>query len=224
MKQKFKKWLYPIVGLGLLSILIVSCKKEDSPIPSTVTDIDGNSYHTTIIGTQVWLVENLKVTKYNDGTDIPLWANNFSPGYCWYNSDQSNFNTYGALYNWYAVNTKKICPKGWHVPSEEEWQTLTLYLGGAKTAAYKLKESGTEHWNSPNDGATNETGFTALPGGYNASSGFILIGSNGLWWSSTEYNIFPSNAIVRGMDFYGGLVRYSHAPYSWLLSVRCIKD
>jgi uncharacterized protein (TIGR02145 family) len=174
----------------------------------TVTDIDGNIYHTVTIGSQVWLVENLKVTQYNDGTPIPLvtvgtdWGNLTTPAYCWYNNSYATYGSvYGALYNWYAVNTGKLCPPGWHVPTSAEWTVLTNYLGGESEAGGKLKETGTTHWASPNTGATNETGFTALPGGsrYNTGSFQLNITFNGLWWSSTGYS--TSNATYLVMSY-----------------------
>jgi uncharacterized protein (TIGR02145 family) len=139
---------------------------------NTVTDIDGNIYHTVTIGTQVWMVENLKTTKYRNGDPIPnvtgnAWAALTTGAYCWYNNDAATYKaTYGALYNWYAVaDSRNIAPTGWHVPTDAEWTTLTTFLGGESVAGGKLKETGTNHWTSPNTGATNETGFTALPGG-----------------------------------------------------------
>ena len=118
-----------------------------------VTDDDGNVYHSVTIGTQVWMVENLKTTKYNDGTSIPLvtdatdWHNLLTPGYCWNNNDEATYKaTYGALYNWYTVNTGNLCPTGWHVPGDAEWTTLTTYLGGEDVAGGKLKEVGITHW------------------------------------------------------------------------------
>lgn len=139
---------------------------------NSVKDIDGNKYKTIKIGTQIWLSENLKTTTYNDGTAIPLvknydaWAELSTQAYCWYNNDSTNKEVYGALYNWYAVNTKKLCPEGWHVPSDEEWTELRTYLGDKGNAGLALKESGTSHWKSPNSDASNTTGFTGLPGGY----------------------------------------------------------
>ena len=116
----------------------------------TVTDIDGNVYHTVTIGTQTWMVENLKTTKYNDGTAIPLvtdstaWLNLTTPGYCWYNNDAATYkNTYGALYNWFTVNTSKLAPSGWHVPTDAEWTTLITYLGGETVAGGQMKSTGT---------------------------------------------------------------------------------
>ena len=161
------------------------------------TDDDDNHYPVVKIGTQTWMAQNLKTTKYNDGTPIPLvtdagtWVDLSTPAYCWYNNDSATYsNTYGSLYNWHTVNTGKLCPTGWHVPTDAEWTTLTTYLGGESIAGGKLKETDTTHWYSPNTGANNETGFTALPGGYRSSlSGtFDDVGNYGAWWSSTEYD------------------------------------
>lgn len=200
------------------------------PVFGTVTDIDGNIYHTVTIGTQVWMVENLKTTKYNDGTAIPnvtgstAWINLITPGYCWFNNDATSYkNTYGALYNWYAVNTGKLAPKGWHVATDSEWTTLINFLGGASVACGKLKETGTTHWSSPNTEATNESGFTALPGGDRYFNGdFVDIGNLGNWWSSTELN--ATYAWYWNMDFYYRNVRSDNNPKSRGFSVRCIMD
>ena len=139
----------------------------------TVTDIDGNVYNTVTIGTQTWMKENLKTTKLNDGSDITqisdnsIWGFYTSKAYCWYNNDKITYkDTYGAIYNLSTVATRKLCPIGWHVPSDNEWSILAKNLGGANVAGAKLKESGTLHWTAPNSEATNGSGFTALPGGY----------------------------------------------------------
>jgi uncharacterized protein (TIGR02145 family) len=146
----------------------------------TVKDIDGNVYKTVTIGTQVWMGENLKTTKYRNGdlirTTIPATKGIESEPtakYQWaYDGNESNVATYGRLYTWYAVTDKRnVCPTGWHVPTDIEWTTLTTYLGGVRVAGGKLKETGTTHWQYPNTGATNETGFTALPSGYRDSDG-----------------------------------------------------
>src|SRR5690554_5475820 len=159
----------------------------------SITDIDGNTYKTVTIGTQTWMAENLKVTKYNDGIAIPnvtdntAWRELATGALCDYANTPSNSETYGKLYNWHAVNTGKLCPTGWHVPSDAEWTELTDYLGGTSVAGGKLKETGTTHW-ARNTGATNETGFTALPGGGRDDSGtFYGIGGDGFWWSATEH-------------------------------------
>ena len=129
--------VYSFSSLALLIFLFSGCDKEKE-IPEEVLDIDGNIYHTVIIGNQIWLAENLKTTKYNDGTPVSLvtdntgWINLSTPGYCWYDNDITNRETYGALYNWYAVQTGKLCPKGWHVPSDAEWTVLTDFLGGER--------------------------------------------------------------------------------------------
>ena len=194
----------------------------------TLTDADGNTYGLIKIGSQIWMAENLKTTKYNDGTSIPLVTNNTSwavlstPGYCWYNNDASTYkNTYGALYNFYTVETGKLCPTGWHVPTNIEWTALTTYLGGESVAGGKLKETGTTHWNSPNTGATNETGFTALPGGYRNNNGaFNDIGNQGDWWSSTESG--TNNAWFRYMLYNSNSVHISSYYKIYGFPVRCL--
>ena len=198
-------------------------------LSETVTDIDGNVYNTVTIGTQTWMLENLKTTKYNDGTDIPnitdvgTWEGLLTPGYCWYENDIDNKATYGALYNFYTVNTAKLAPTGWHVPTDEEFTTLTDYLGGAYIAGGKLKEAGTEHWYSPNAGATNETGFTALPGGFRSQYGlFDFIKSGGFWWSATEGS--ATEAHGRAMYYDGRDVWIDYGSKNFGASVRCIKD
>jgi uncharacterized protein (TIGR02145 family) len=159
----------------------------------SVRDLDGNVYRTVQIGQQTWMAENLKTTQYSDGQPIPRimddseWETFTQGGYCYYNNEFSIKYLYGALYNWNAVKTGLLCPSGWHVPAEADWTILTDYLGGESEAGGKLKESGTTHWESPNTGATNETGFTALPGGSRlTNSEFYGIGVNGIWWSATE--------------------------------------
>ncbi|MBA7528679.1 hypothetical protein ES705_20867 [subsurface metagenome] len=193
-----------------------------------VTDYDGNYYNIVEIGSQVWMAENLKTTKYNDGTAIPLvtdpttWINLTTPGYCWYDNNEANYkNTYGALYNWYTVNIGKLCPTGWHVPTDAEWSTLIDYLGGESVAGGKLKETGTIHWNSPNTGATNETGFKALPGGLR-SVAFYDIGYYGRWWSATEQD--AASAWIRVLANGNGIVFSSNNGKSAGFSVRCLRD
>jgi len=194
-----------------------------------VEDIDGNRYNTVKIGSQIWMTENLKTTKYNDGTAIPLvtdnaaWVNLTTPGYCWYNNDYTTYGAvYGALYNWYAVKTGALCPEGWHVPLEEEWTTLTTFLGGESVAGGMMKETGTAHWISPNTGATNESGFTGLPGGYRShGGGFYSIGVYGNWWSPGDHSAY--------LAFYLYLspstnVHWSVDNKESGFSVRCLRD
>jgi uncharacterized protein (TIGR02145 family) len=226
--------LFRISGVILLTFLIHSCKKNAD---NAIQDVDGNIYTSVTVGTQIWLVENLKTTKYNDGTSIPNvidnteWTNLVTPGYCWYNNDEATYkNPYGALYNWYAVNTGKLCPKGWHVPTDSEWHQLILLFDTSADLTYiesqiagnNLKESGTTHWNSPNMG-TNQSGFTALPGSMRSISGeFGVVGDSGNWWSSTEGSI--GYAVYRCMVNYVNYV-WRGVYTKWVgTSVRCIKD
>jgi len=217
---------------GVLGLLLTGCKKEDI---NTITDSDGNIYTTITIGTQVWMVENLKTTKYNDGTEIPPitdnteWKNTTAAAYCWYGNEITNKDPYGALYNWYAVNTGKLCPQGWHVPSESEWTVLVNFLGGESVAGGKLKTTGTIEegdglWYQPNVDATNETGFSALPGGARGGGGFSDINWGGIWWTSTAY---PSDrAYYFYINNYNGTVGDSDtgiAKYNGY-SVRCLKN
>ena len=193
-------------------------------------DGDGNNYSVVTIGTHIWMVQNLKTTKYSDGTPVPLvsgsqWADRILPAYCWYNNDSVTYNTpYGALYNWYAVTSANgLAPKGWHVPSSAELATLTDYYGGDMVAGDKLKEWGTVHWKSPNLGATNESGFTALPGGLRRNDGpFSDITQYGVWWSSTYYVQYQAWQWTMAYDMENAHQVASSTSNG--LSVRCIKD
>jgi uncharacterized protein (TIGR02145 family) len=207
----------------LLSALLSGCN-------STIKDIDGNKYKVVTIGDQVWMKENLKTTRFNDGTPIPLvaendlWKSLTTPGFCWYNNDSTaNKNLYGALYNWYTVNSNKICPSGWHVPTDQEWTTLADNLGGHDTAGGKLKESGLEHWKRPNTSGSDLVGFTALPAGYRSVEGiFNLIGASGYWWTSTMYN--DEHVIFYDLRYkFGILYKYRSEKYCGF-SLRCLKD
>jgi uncharacterized protein (TIGR02145 family) len=193
-------------------------------------DGDGNNYSVVRINTQIWMVQNLKTTKYSDGTPIPLvtdskWADRITPAYCWYNNDSVAYATpYGALYNWYAVSSgNKLAPKGWHIPSAGELTILTDYYGGDMVAGDKLKESGITHWKSPNIGATNESGFTALPGGIRRNDGpFFDLTKYGIWWSATYYLQFEAWQWTMGYDMDNAHLVSSSTSNG--LSVRCIKD
>jgi uncharacterized protein (TIGR02145 family) len=234
----------------------VSFKTNAAPPPSNVTDIDGNIYPTVTIGTQVWMAENLRTTKYRDGSAIPVvasaitWALNRdnstpSPMMCWYNNDQSAYtaNKMGALYNWYAINSatngnKNVCPSGWHVPSDAEWNVLIdnldpLYnptaITQSTTAGSKMKSTGTIQqgnglWEPPNTDATNSSGFSGLPGGLrNAANGsFFDIGGLGHWWTSTEKSTLE--VWYRSLFCNSGEVRRMPTGKAPGLSVRCLKD
>ena len=197
----------------------------------TVTDFDGNVYNTVTIGTQCWMQKNLSVTHYNDGAAIPLvtdnaaWSNLATPGYCWYNNDAATYKAaYGALYNWYTVNTGKLCPTGWHVPDTTAWSTLINYLGGYSVAGGHLKEAGTTHWQSPNTGADNISGFTALPAGYRYSydGSFYNLGYYAHFWSSTELDAL--NAWYSDLYYNNAFVGRFNGNEGNGFSVRCLKD
>jgi len=200
---------------------------------ANVTDIEGNSYKTVIIGKQQWMAENLKVSKYNDGVPIPTitdneaWRSLTTGAWCYYNNDAANNVKYGKLYNWYALNpttngNKNVCPTGWHVPSEDEWTILTDFLGCDLYAASKMKEVGTANWLNSNSDATNSSLFTGLPGGFRYYDGFYQIGSNGFWWTSTEYSYGYALNYCMYSD-YTNITRSYNNKYRGL-SVRCLKD
>jgi len=200
------------------------------PNYTSVTDYEGYEYNAVKIGEQVWLDENLRTTHYTDGSNIESGYDIFDlstetePQY-WFNydNDLSLGNIYGKLYTWYVINNGNICPESWHVPSDLEWTALTDYLGGASIAGDKLKEAGLLHWDSPNTGATNETGFTALPGGGRTQNiGFYTDKVAGYWWTSSEGS--PNEAFLRAMfnDFtsvHGNDTNKKHG-----FSIRCIKN
>jgi uncharacterized protein (TIGR02145 family) len=190
-----------------------------------VSDIDGNSYKTIQIGTQIWMAENLKSTKYSDGSiisniiDDESWNTIVTGAYCWFNNDISNKDVYGVLYNWYAVSTGKLCPAGWHIPGHTEWLYMISHIGGVSVGGGRMKEAGSSHWLSPNTGATNESGFTALPGGIRTVSGYFQgIGSTGRWWKSTEGDVIEVSYDSGEVKIDAGCV------YRRGLSVRCLKD
>lgn len=242
---------YAIALTGTLSILFYGCEKEkNDDIPGniyngktkavfnpsvtygTMTDQEGNTYNTVTIGTQTWMAENLRTTKYRDGSEIHLvkdnteWNNTINGAFCNYDNseDIDTIATYGRLYNWYAVDdARNIAPEGWHMPTDAEWTTLTTYLGGEPEAGGKLKETGYTHWESPNTEASNETGYTAIPGGTRYSDGrFTRIGISACYWSATEGN--PDYVFIRCMDYnicdVGRYVASKERGYS----IRCVMD
>ncbi|MBC8192643.1 MAG: hypothetical protein H8E18_09695 [FCB group bacterium] len=197
-----------------------------------VIDIDGNIYATIQIGYQVWMAENLKAIHYRNGIEISHltsdedWRLSIPIGaYCYYNNESINGDTYGILYNWYAAtDASNIAPEGWHVPTETEWQTLADYLGGESIAGGKIKEAGTEHWLFLNTDATNEFGFTALPGGYRTYSGYYdLMGYDGYFWSTTEQNT-GSGALHRSLTLSAPTFYQDRRSMTTGFSVRCVKD
>jgi len=206
----------------------------------TVTDIDGNVYQTVKIGNQWWMSENLKVTHYRNGdaipnvTDATEWSNLITGAYCNYGNDVNNATTYGRLYNWYAVNdSRNIAPEGWHVSSDAEWKTLEMYLGMSQSEADdigwrgtdeggKLKETGTIHWNSPNTGATNENGFSALPGGFRLNGTCDGMGFFAYFWSSSEY--LSDGAWNRNLHYGSSVISRRSGSKQYGFSVRCVRD
>jgi uncharacterized protein (TIGR02145 family) len=228
LKNQKSKVLHAFLFL-IIVVYLTGCKKDDAQI--TVTDIDGNTYNTVTIGSQIWMKENLRVTHYNDGTVIPRcfssseWENETQGAYVLFSHsfDAKMLAQYGALYNWYAVHdSRNLAPVGWHVPTDAEWATLITYLGGESIAGNKLKETGTTHWLSPNTSATNETGFTALPGGaWYADGAAGNLGGIGFWWSATE--IDATYAWTRRMSIDSKVLRSNYYKRSGF-SVRCVKD
>ncbi|MDP8315349.1 MAG: FISUMP domain-containing protein [Candidatus Celaenobacter antarcticus] len=203
----------------------------------TVTDIDGNVYHTIIIDNQEWMMENLKVTHYRNGDSILTgysnteWTGLSSGAYCVYDNDPSNCDTYGNLYNWYAVDeddSRGLAPEGWHVPTDDEWQILVNYLGGSSVAGGKMKSTGTIEggdglWYEPNTGATNASGFTALPGGYRYYGGYYYgMGGNGYFWSSTENS--SNLAWYLALHYSYTTICRSYYDKHYGMSVRCVRD
>jgi uncharacterized protein (TIGR02145 family) len=195
----------------------------------TVTDIDGNVYKTITIGNQVWMAENLKTTKFRNGDAIPnisdklTWSASKVGAYCFFNNDVNNSLTFGFLYNWYALrDSRNLAPSGWHTPSDAEWLTLINYLGGKSVAGGKLKESGKTHWVSNLSSTTNESGFSALPGGSRNSDGtFTGLGYVGDWYTNSEY--YVDHAWGYFINGSGNDIGYGHSSKLDGLSVRCIK-
>jgi uncharacterized protein (TIGR02145 family) len=209
----------------------------------SVTDPDGNVYPIVKIGDQWWMAENLRTTRYADGTGIPTglnnedWAATESGAYAVFphgsipglDSDEQVLAAYGALYNWFAVDDSRgLCPVGWHVPSDDEWTILTSYLGGEDAAGGKMKSTRTEpdphpRWENPNEGATNESGFSGLPAGYRFLLGnFSTIGFHTTWWSSTE--LVSGSVWLRNLNYnFNDIFRTSN-PKNNGFSVRCLMD
>jgi len=215
-------------------LMLRSCGKY------SVTDVDGNSYATVQIGTQCWTQSNLTVSKYRNGDSISNITNgtalnqtnrDSTGAWCNYNNDASNGTTYGKLYNWYAVNDSRgLCPAGWHIPTDAEWETIEHFLDSSTTGG-KMKSTGTTLWNSPNTSASNSSGFSGLPGGYNIGNGnFGDLRNNGSWWSRTVEGpgwMTPSTSVwFRRLNHNGAVIarfRTYHFP-TVCFSVRCLRD
>lgn len=217
MRRKVKVLIFQLLIIGVFLVFANGCDKDDNNNPSSdnktngkstavfnsnitygkMTDQDGNVYKTVTIGTQTWMAENLRTTKYNDGTAIPNitgkdeWRNLTTGAYCNYNNTTSEdtIATYGRLYSWHVIKEGKIAPVGWHVPTKDEWLTLFNYMGDINDAGGNLKETGTIHWSIPNECATNQYGFTLISSGRRNYDGEFW--GNGIYcalWSSDDYN------------------------------------
>jgi uncharacterized protein (TIGR02145 family) len=199
-------------------------------------DYDGNNYTIVTIGTQTWMAENLRAIHYRNGEAIPnvtdntAWHGLTTGAYCWYNNDEASYKAlYGGLYNWYAGNdSRNLCPSGWHMPTDAEWTTLTTYLGDLSIAGGKMKsigthEAGTGLWSAPNTGATNESGFSALPGGTRDGSGtFDFAGDDSNWWSATQSS--TNYAWYRHVYYDEASVSRGNLSKTFGYSCRCVAD
>ncbi len=225
----------PGIAILLLGVCmcITACKKDadNDPltgVPATVTDIDGNVYHTLVIGSQVWLAENLKTAAYANGDPIPVvtlsagWASLVSGACCNYLNNESNSLTYGRLYNFFAVSDPRgLAPAGFRVATDDDWKTLITYLGGDNGAGGILKESGIAHWHTPNTGAGNACGFTALPGGTcNLLGVFFGLGDFGYWWTATENCAYYARSYM--MYYNSCCITQSANDKKFGFSVRCV--
>ncbi len=244
--MKLQKNLSKILVIALTSTLLFfsGCKDDDQNIEIVpLTDIDGNVYTTVIIGDQEWMAENLKTTKYKNGTSIDLvtdntaWENNTTSAFSWYGHDEAQYaQTFGALYNWQAVSTGMLCPDGWHVPSDEEWKILEMELGMSQAMANELNYRGTNEgsklagsaflWidgNLENNSEFGTSGFSALPGGYRAHNGlFNIVDEYGTWWTASEFDNL--DAWYRGIYYQSTNVVRNFASKRSGNSVRCVRD
>jgi len=231
-------------------MLFSACKQDrenQQPTPQpaapaiTVTDVDGNIYRAVAIGDQAWMAQNLRTTRYSDSTTIAhvtddrAWTQLGAGAWCNYDNEPANEAIYGKLYNWYAAANPKICPQGWHIPTDAEWQQLELvlgmaadevnatdYRGGVQQVGGKMKA--TTLWQSPNTGATNESGFSGLAGGFRSSldGSFDLLGFNGYWWSASKS--VADSAWGRYLNFGGaGVGKYDFDERD-ALCLRCVRD
>lgn len=236
------------IFIGAITLMVTSCKKDKNLLPpeddpgvykgsnpylntgltyGSVKDVEGYEYPTIKIGTQTWMAENLRTGKYNDGTTIPNtqgaegWGGLSSGAWINYDNKTANNTLYGKLYNWYTVNSGKLCPKGWHIPTSDEWTVLENYLGGRKVAGSKMKAKAL--WQTSTTETTNESGFSGLPGGYRSSVGsFYYIGVQGNWWSSTGNS--PANASYLSLYYDSPYLNGGDDGKGFGYSCRCVLD
>ncbi len=239
MNSRFALAIFLCCSMGFLG-----CSDEEEA-DDIVVDVDGNSYTTVTIGSQTWFAQNLRTSSYANGDPIPHvpdsadWNDLTTEGFCWYDNDAQNDVPYGKLYNWYVIaDSRNACPTGWHVPTNDEWEELIDFLGGAEVAGGKLKTTGTLAggsglWLGPNAEATDEVGFNAVPAGYRLYDAemvgypdFDQKGWNTIWWTSTENTQVASNGISVGLSSHFGEIY----PGNWQndkgkgASVRCVMD
>ena len=231
---QFMRWEGDLLGSDNPGQVIVDDAKDVVAIFATlsepVTDIDENVYKTVQIGEQVWMAENLKVTRYRNGdaisnvTNSDTWNELDSGAWVYYNNNESNNDVYGKLYNWYAAaDSRGVCPEGWRVPTDIDWIALSSHLGGESVAGGKMKATGTQYWQSPNTGATNESGFTALAaGGRDPSGGFDFQGTFAAFWSSTERT--STLAWYYAIDYDNSVLNRYNYTKSLGFSIRCLRD
>ena len=251
--NKFFTKINLLVILLFILLLSNSCKKDSTtnnttPIQNSgiifntnliygkMTDIDGNVYKTITIGNQTWMAENLRVTKYRNGDLIPniidtatwsaAWSNLTTGAYCNYNNDPNNSITYGRLYNWYVIkDPRNVAPLGWHIPSEDEWKQLSNFLGGDNVSGGKLKEISATHWYSPNEGASNSSGFTSLPSGYRSELGpYYNINKTFICWNTREFPIAPNQAGEIQISYIYSKITIGAGIKNEGMAIRCIKD
>lgn len=217
-------------GFVLVSSLLEGCKKDSSDPPAPVTDIEGNIYKTVRIGTQIWMAENLKTTKLNEGTAIPLvtgsaaWTNLTTPGYTMFNGlDTAYKKNYGLLYNGYTCSDSIVCPTGWHIPTNDDVNILLESLGDSLTAGGKLKETGSLKWKSPNTGASNSSGFQAIPSGFRYFDGsYAAFSLFTAFWLAEEPDI--DNRYYISLSYSDSQIKFGQVSKKFGFSVRCIKD
>jgi uncharacterized protein (TIGR02145 family) len=208
---------------------LISIAEISSENNIIVPDIDGDSYNGVQIGTQFWTTKNLNISKYRNGDEIPQvqdaaeWAALTTGAWCYYENKEENGITYGKLYNWFAVNDPRgLAPEGFHIPSDEEWNCLTEYLGGENVAGGKMKEKGKVHWAEPNKKANNTSGFTGLPGGEcNYNGTFWCLGEIGWWWSSSDDE---TEGMSINLNSDNGIAQVYYFDKTSGFSVRCLKD
>jgi uncharacterized protein (TIGR02145 family) len=202
-------------------------------IAQSISDVDGNLYTSVKINQQTWLGQNLNVSHFRNGDPIPQVSSDEEwekagaeqkPVWCHYENSDEHGKTYGKLYNWYAVHDERgLAPKGYHIPTDQDWNALSVYLGGGEKAGGKLKEKGTAHWKSPNSDATNSSGWNGLPGGLNYSFGtFVDVENTGYWWTSVENGEVTAN--VYSLSFKNSTLADLFLNKGVGLSVRCIRD